>query len=572
MAVSATVKSTLINLQTYYKSLFFLRWFFPQGLKNALNELELQDVNRAQDTIIINLVKKFYLAFDKPNRYTKIFLFFFSTIYQFSQSELIKQVTNMYSHGYATDQNLGILLEYSDLKKGFTGLHLLESSRVKVNTNKRNVVVNVLKVTDCNLDSKLAHSFYQKTAERADQSIDFSEGIRLMQREPHFVAYTKLLLLAQAPKSLAFALCALIKERLLPSAEEIDTPVTEQPAWQSEDEKRIRLQKIILQEVCRSSKPMELADAILMLKAKSKLEEATVRSLINSANPVDLAQLMLLFDTNLTQSILLELEQHRINLAEIELQRNLSVEQKKNISYCTDLLAWMRQSDSIVSHELFDSYDHYYNIFEDNRDDVRRVMTMLNSNEIWSNPNLPIMKVFLANSVESGCFFIYAELLTILAKQPDQLLNESQIQTVLETVKRCVNPAELLMRCRCTQNQGHLSLSLLEALTVQINSSQKMSSPLHSASIGEGLKQRRLSSALPAAKNDMDLEGGVMGDKPKTTPSKKAPTEGLLSSLARGISFSIFSSVTEDVVENPKSAAIKSAGSNTSLDGVATIV
>lgn len=520
MAVSVTVKNTLQNLQTYYKGLYFFRWFFPKQLKTNVNKLEKLNLNTEKDTVIVNLVNEFYLSLCKPNWYTKVFFFFFTKVYDFLQSDLMQQVTALNDAHLSNAENLTIMLEYVNLKSAVEGLQLLAQTGVSLKERKREVIANILKVRACGLTPELSNAFYKKIAERASQDVDFSAGIKALQRDSRFVPYIKLLLPSTDPKSLALALSSLIPQGLLPVAQDLDTPIPEAVAWQDENQKNKRLKKVMLQEIQRATNSCALADAVLLLKQHAKLEEATFPTLVTSSDPVGLAQLMVEFGEDLEQVILPQLEQHRLNLAVITPQRTVNLLQKKNIAYCTDLTAWLRQTGPVVSPELFELHDQYYDIFEQERENVRRIMTRLNMREIWDSPCLSLFKEFLAHGTETGQFFVYAELLARFASQPELLVNEEQVKAVFETVKNCVNAAELLKRCG-RQSNGDLSLGFLQVLAVQIKGVHVVPRANYGTSSPQQvLKHRRVSSVLPGATNGNDLEGAAPEEKPKTTPSK----------------------------------------------------
>ncbi|MGV3740103.1 MAG: hypothetical protein ACO1N3_02270 [Gammaproteobacteria bacterium] len=518
MAVSLTVKNTLRGLQTYYKGLYFFRWFFPKQLKNNLNRLEKLHLNTEQDTVIVNLVNDLYLSLRAPDWYTKVFFFFFSKVYDFAQSDLMQQITLLNNAHLANEENLTIMLEWVNIKSAVEGLQIIAQTGVIVHERKRELIANILKVRACDLTPQLSNAFYKKMAEKASLGLGFSESIKVLQTDPRFVPYIKVLLPATEPNALALALCKLIPQGLVPSVRDLDTPIPE-GAYQSEAQKHLRLKKIILQEIQNLSNSSSIADAVLVLKQHTKLEEANFRILVTSADPVGLAQLIVEFGDDLNQSMLPQLEQHRLNLAVITPQRTLSLSQKKNIAYCRDLAEWLRQTDPVVSDELFELHDQYYDIFEQERANLCRVMPMLNRREIWENPCLPLFKEFLVYGRETGQFLVYAELLARFASQPGLLVNEGQVNTVFEIVKNCVNAAELLQRCSRSSND-YLSLDFLQALAIQINGVPVVA---RTYSPSPGLKHRRV-SILPSATNENNLEGAETEDKPKTTPSKTTPT------------------------------------------------
>lgn len=508
MAVSIVVHNALQHLQNYYKRLYFLRIFFPTKLKRNFAALEKMDLSSESDANIANLVNNFYLSLRAPNWYAKLFLYFFSTVYQFAHGYLMLQITALDESRLANEDNLILMLGYSNLENGLKGVQLLRQTGIDIRNleTKKAVVANILKVSECHLLSVMSEAFYKKIAETQGK-IEFSEGIKILQRNALSVICIKFLISSIRPSSLASALYRLSEHKILPSTNELLTGEN-------------TLKTIILTEIQKVTQPGLLADGVLLLNQHKKLTEANFRTLLTSAQPDALAQLMIDFEKDLTDTLLPKLEDHRLNLTRIATQRILSAKQKKDISYCQNLNTWMNETGTIISPDLFVFYDEKESLFNEERLGFARVMTLLNIEQIWNSPILPLYKGFLDLGMQKDQFFVYAELLAIFAKQADLLNTEEQTNALFEAVNTCVNVNELLRRCQCSRNgEQTMSLRYVQAIAMHIKNSHVVVSKPKTSSTG----LRRRFAPIASGVDIEHVENGKDDeDKPKTMPPKTA--------------------------------------------------
>ena len=109
MALPVLVKNELQALQTYYKSLYFLRWFIPNELKEQLNILEHMDLARlyhnSQDFwTLTTSIQALQRSLNSESWYTRLMVYWLSGFHQFFQGELMQQMKVLEENQLETKQ------------------------------------------------------------------------------------------------------------------------------------------------------------------------------------------------------------------------------------------------------------------------------------------------------------------------------------------------------------------------------------------------------------------------------------------------------------------------------------
>ena len=492
MTIATTVLGTLQSLQNYYKRLYFFRIFFPAKLKRLFIELEKMNLTEVDELNIVNLVNNFYLTLSASTWYTRVFLFFFSTVSRFAQSKLIEQVAALDSKGLANATNLTIMFEYEDLEEASEGLRLLESTAVVIHNidDKRRTVSTLLRMRRCTIDETLRKEFYKKIAQ-TQGNIDFSAGIKILQRNAYSFPYMKYLLGSTIPTYLAAAFYILGQYNLLPTTVEIHAPVRSQ----------------------------------ILSNSSVSLKVAIFTEILRASNPALLAQFIVDFRENLTVDMLPQLETHRLNMVTIAAQYDLDIEKQKDMTYCQDLADTIREIGPEVLPSVVELFDRYHGLFAEESIKFRNILSLLNSDRIWGSPHVALYKEFLEYGQSQGRFFVYAELLANFAQQNELLVDEEQVSRVLDVVKNCANVEEFLKRVKGYRD-SNVTVDLLQATAIHLEV-HRTKRPLPPQP-NTGLR-RRYNAPIPNGKNeDKAEEGKVLDneDKPKDTPSKTSASYG----------------------------------------------
>ncbi|MBP6919215.1 MAG: hypothetical protein KBB94_09900 [Legionellaceae bacterium] len=521
MALSQVVKDTLNTLQSYYKSLYFLRGFLPVELKKHLNILENTNIHTITAIEAADLITHLHDSLLISSWYTHLVVYFLSGLSQFFTSDLIKQVGKLREQGLSSVDNLSIVLQCSDLPTGVTGLLLLQRIGITVAQGEEITPLTLLtleeivKVQQLNLPESSNADFYKAIIASSNPK-EFVKGIIVLQSNPLCAAYIPKLACSPVPYELAQALGNVASIGFLPDEQE-RTMAFSDSEWLDEDARKSQLKQTISAAVIASAQPLLLSSAVQILFQNKLLEKCAFSALLTSESPVDLAILMLKFGANLDQQTLAQLEHHRKNLVSIERLVKLDESKQTNISYCQHLESWLLQERVSPSAQLMAVYDMYGAQFTSNATEYNsflRVLHLLNDPEIWQRYGTEYVGFLNSFASRPEVFFIYAELLSVVAKIP-KLVTAHNHGRLLTMLGSCKNPGELLQRC---VNATRLTAVLLNTWVTELNSELDAASAVPSSQLRHRKPNNdRGASVVNVTTNITDLEGGTRLEKPKPT-------------------------------------------------------
>lgn len=503
MALSNWAKQALQNLQTYYKSLYYLRWFLPQKLKQHLNELERMDFAIATDTSVARLSMDLYASFSFAGWYTHLIAYLFSGLQRYLKTELTQRLQDLQTHQLMDVEHIVLLLSYADSLKGMQGLLILKQMEVVDASNKAEKLQKILAVQDLTIEESWKQECYKAIAANSNP-VDFAACIRRL--HPATLVLIPRLLESPNPVELVDALNQLQNLVLSP-----------------DPEMEASFKSMMIATLGVAANPKQIMEGVVILIHNRQLEPATFNVLLTSANPGQLANLMGFFGARLTLNILPNLEQHRCNIECIETHYALQDEQKLDIPYCSDLANSVNQlSIPIHSVQLFRLFDAGYAQFAGNaagKKEFLDVFPLFNIPELWRAECQPLLSNFLSETLSQHNGLIRIKLLLFCVKSPSMVTPSNQ-QSIIESIQSCCNPDELLKRCMTNRN-GEITAELLSSLVVQIN----LSGERKPTASGE-LRQRReakIPSVLPQtfAKSEQEMEAGTHSQQSR--PLMKSP-------------------------------------------------
>ena len=542
MALSQVVKDTLNTLQSYYKSLYFLRGFLPVELKKHLNTLENTNIHTITAIEAADLITHLHDSLLISSWYTHLVVYFLSGLSQFFTSDLIKQVGKLREQGLSSVDNLSIVLQCSDLPTGVTGLLLLQRIGITVAQGAEITLLKleeIVKVQQLNLPESSKTDFY-KAIIASSNPTEFVKGIIALQDNPLCAAQIPKLAGSPVPYELAQALGNVASIGFLPDEQELTMAFLDFD-WLSQDKRNIQLKQTISAAVIASVQPLLLSNAVEILFQNKPLDKCSFSALLTSESPVDLAILMLKFGANLDQQTLAQLERHRKNLVSIERLVKLDESKQTNIGYCEHLGAWLRDEEVSPSAQLMAVYDTYHDKFTSNAteyDSFLRVLHLLNDPAIWLSYATAYADFLNSFASRPEVFFIYAELLSVVAKAP-KLVTASNHMRLLNILGSCKHPGELLQRC--VKATRPITAVLLGNWVKELNADvEVISSELRQwkSNNGQG------ASVGYAPSNITDLEGGT----PLETPKPKAAVTPYAANTVKNEPTSVASLVTGAIV------------------------
>ncbi len=555
MALSHTVLQELQNLQLYYKSLYFLRWFIPSSIKTQLRTLETLNMDAGNEHQIKRILGLLCGSFFRPNWYARIILYWFSGLSRFARGELMQQARKLESDDLFSQDNLAFISGYDPLIMGVEGLQLLKATGVNNPNEKYERVAQMIEVKQLGLASTVSAAFYKAIAEQAVVR-NYAAAIKVMNTNVKCNPYIRTLVSACNYMDYARSIVIFAQEKLLPEEENKVGASRKQ-----HDNAQTQFKQTIVRELETQPFPLALASAVLELKNNDQLESCMFEQVKNSAVPVDLARLIKFFAGHLDQQILGRLEQHRKNLAIIARSPNirLETEKKLDLDYCQNLVNLLVGVGGVTqSALLIVMYDHCYaEMTLEQRPLFVQSLSEFGVTDALIGDCGQAYADFLMPHINNSDFFVYMAMCTVLAKQAELVTMDNR-EAIFSTILKCVRPKELLARLK--RLHGELSIGFLQALVAQINPPPvkiKIHTPSASsddtASVSSdspvcGLRQRKpvngkigtpqsayassdadleqsVDRKVIYASSDADLEGGGMVPEERNA-SPKAATEG----------------------------------------------
>lgn len=466
MALSLVVKNELVILKSYYKSLYFLRWFLPTEFRKHLTTLESVNIDAINPQKAATLLMYLYDAANS-SWYSRFVVFVLSGLAHFFSSDLIKQTVILKEQGLYDVDSLQVVLQCDNLETGVTGLLELKHIGMTCAQDQHitaDKLAEITKIKHSNLREDWKRLFYPALVNSTIPA-EFFPAIQLLQPEPSCSIYIPKLANSPNPNALAIAMLSLAKQSLLPTEHERATPATE---WMNTTEKNVQLKNKIFSSVLLHPHPSTLTEAVTIIAPFGLLEDLTFNELLTSASPIDLAMLMVKFGKNVDQKTLFQLEIHRKNLIDIEKIINLNESKKTKIDYCQNLVIWLQKVKQPPTEQLLAVYDAYHDRFRGTAhyEDFLTVLELLNNPVIWRSYGTHYAKFLHSFAAYPPTqFLLYARILARVATEP-KIVTAHNCTRLLDRLATCKQPEELLQRC---QARSSLTAVLLDKWVGEID-------------------------------------------------------------------------------------------------------
>ena len=292
----------------------------------------------------------------------------------------------------------------------------------------------ILKLRLCNIPNTLKRDFYQAIAMSEDVT-NFDAYINLLLPSSSCHPYIHSLIQSEVPSDLTQALLVLANCKLL-TLSDLLNPI---------------LQKTIIDTIILSAEPSLLARAVVAVAQYGIVDATLFEALKTSEHPEQLATLTKEFylKGKLSLQIIPDLESHRKTLNMLADHCNVGEQHKFDMDYCQKLVGWIHQEGRLSSPHLYTIYDVWLPKFSESAEQKKRffrVLNQLNQREIWQGPCNAAFSEFLTRPYSDSQFFLYADLLTILAKQPDFFMRDNHA-AIFNCIQSCTKPDLLLLKC-----------------------------------------------------------------------------------------------------------------------------
>lgn len=504
MALSPAVKNELLTLQTYYKNLYFLRWFLPTELTAQLNTLAQTDLDSVTSQDAAVWLIQFYHA-ATADWYSQLILFLLSGFRQFIATDVMKQMQTLHPHELDNAASLAVVLESSDLASSVIALLELKQVGITCVTHPQitaEKLAGVIKIKHCNLRDDWKALFYLSLVVSTRPN-EVWIGIELLQAEPLCAGYIPKLANSPAPNELAIAFNSLAQQSLLPSEDELVMPTPVTTDFMDSAQQHLQLKTHIFNSILRHTQPSAVVDAVRTLAAKNLLERLTFNELLISDNPNDLALLMISFGNRLDQSTLVRLESHRKNKAYIESRMPLTETKKTHIDYCENFVVWLQQAEQPPCSHLITLYDAYEENLRKTKhfSDFVAVLCLLNNPSIWQTHGDKYVSFLTSYANSPEKFLVYARILAV----SHHAVTVHNCERLLKRLAECNNPNELLKKC---QTRSTCTAVLLDQWIKEINQPAVASTTTLSVPV----KRPSTGTTLFATKHVDDLGGRLFND------------------------------------------------------------